>query len=714
MSDYVEVTSFELTVDNKPIDTVHNMMMLKIRLEYAGGVNGIFAGDKISVEIDNAANAIFNIAGIGGNPISINGDGDIGKVGTRTYRNDENGVFYLDVEFDDGYYNYYNGEMPDNIEGWLETTIFLTYKQWVEELTTTKMEVNINGVLLHKDVIAQPGGGPGPEPIDTPGPIIGKSGRYGDHSGNLGDLPETAENDYANFEPIRWSIQVGYQNLTWRDLRATNGEYYYTTSKSLSFSNANSTGERYNSEEEDYLKLYALKQGFPVNSPFHYLDCALKDYLVVGKIGSIISSAHEYVKKSLRIIRIMGREENNAWWGKDAFRIIVDSNFLKYAPEEPIDRYLSKLYFEGYRGLTVEEFLAQMHSEGQLTDAKTSDDILTFRYVDNGQAPGVADPDDTTQIQSFELRLGDLRFDGNTSRKINIVATDNSVVFENVAASNLPYAYLVYVDTNATEALLDHDFFNYNNSAVFKFNDETRSVISNSVWIKIEDDSGGRGTPTEVRIKKVDQNANLIQGIKFSLTRINSIAPDVRDAYTTINGTASFTLRAGEYTLTEEAPLGSGLTPVAPMSFKVTNVDEKFNLRKALEGTGYPDLDKIIYDGTNNIITNVRAVPPGPDEPCEVTASRTMDVCLPVTVKPYAKPGKETVKCCGEPIIEDGHTCTKKPVLDCNFTVKQKVCVELPVEFGAKVTSEDAGVECGKPSSDGAGCKNCGKRGEMR
>ena len=713
MSKYVEVTNLELTLDNKPVDIVHNMMMLKIRLDYKGGDNGIYAGEKISVEVDNSANPIFNIAGVGGNPINIYGDGDIGKVGTRTYRNDENGNYYLDVEFDDGYFNYFKGDMPSNIVGWLETSIFLTYKEWVQELTAVKMQATVNGITLSIDVLAQPGGGPGSIPIDTPGAIIGKSGRYGDHSGNLGDLPEVSENNYSDFEPIRWSLQVGYQNLTWRDLRATDGGAYYTTSEALTFSNANPAGERYNSENEDYLMPYALWQGYPVNSPFHYLNCSLKDYLVVGKIGSVISSAHDYVRDSLRIIRVIGREENNTWWGKDAFRIIADKAFLKYAPEEPIDRYLPKLYFEGYRGLTIDEFLTQMHSEGQLTEAKTADDILTFKYVNNERAPGAANPDDTTQISAFKLQLGDLRFSDSQNRKVDIVGTDNSVLFADVPSQNLPYAYLVYFDTTAAEALLDHGFFHYNNSAVFKFNDESRSVVSNDIWIKIEDDSGGHGSATEVRLKKIDQYENPIRGVKFTLTRVNQLPPDIREAVTTINGTASFTLRTGEYTLTEEVPPGSELTPIAPMQFEVTNVDEIFNLRKALEGTGYPDLDKISFDDRANTIVNLSKKPPKPDEPCSTVTSRSMEVCLPVSVKPFAKPGKGAVKCCGKHNIENGLICAKDAALNCDFTVKQKICVELPIEFGAAVTHDEPNVECGKTDSGNTGCEKCGDESEV-
>ena len=93
---------------------------------------------------------------------------------------------------------------------------------------------------------------------------------------------------------------------------------------------------------------------------------------------------------------------------------------------------------------------------------------------------------------------------------------------------------------------------------------------------------------------------------------------------------------------------------------------------------------------------------------CTVKASREMEVCMPVAVTPFAKVGVIKVKCCEKPTFEDGLTCGKTKNTNCNFTIKQKVCVELPVEFGAKVTPGDANVECGKASSADEGCKDCG------
>ncbi|MCL2383358.1 MAG: hypothetical protein FWC79_04300 [Oscillospiraceae bacterium] len=316
-----------------------------------------------------------------------------------------------------------------------------------------------------------------------------------------------------------------------------------------------------------------------------------------------IASGHEYVKKSLRIIRVMGRQENNAWWGKDAFRVLVDNNFLVSEPDEPIDRYLKDLYFKGYRGLTIDEFLTQMHSEGQLLDKQTADDILKFDYVRNGDTPFTPDPDDDTKVAHFSLELGDLHFN-DTNTTIDLINNENNTIFPNIPTKNLPYAYWIYYDTRATEAILDNGFFYYFNAVSFIHDEGKHDIGSTDLWIKLEDASGGSGHITEVRIRKVDTENEPIRDIKFILTQTNVFPHRVREAMTTINGTCSFTLGLGDYILEEEVPLGSNIIPVAPMHFTITDYNELVNLRALLEGTGYPNIDDIRFEQGVNVITN--------------------------------------------------------------------------------------------------------------
>ena len=599
----VNVEKFELLYEGQPVEEVGNLMFLKIRIEYAGGINGIMPGDSISVAIDNAASQILKIVGMGNNTVNIHGDEPIGKVGTRTFRN-EGGNFYLDVLFDSGYDDYYGGEQPSDIKGWLETSVYVEYKQSVPEPgTTDEITIYVNGelILIHVDV--KPGGGGQPQELDNPGFIVGKTWRYGNHSGNLGDLPEVPDNDYSTFEPLRWNVMMGTQNITWRDLRATNGGKYFTSQDSLDYSNNTPNAPRYKSENEPYLAPYAVYFGLHIDSPFHYNKVTLEDYLAVGMFNGSLCSAHEYVQNSLRIIRVVGREENDAWWGKDAFRYLVDSNFLVHQPGEPIDRFLADLYFKDKRGLTISEFLAQMHSEGQLLDKSTPDDILKFDYVYNHESPFTNDPDDKTLIPHFTLELGDLHFK-DTGATVDLVGSDNSVMFDNVPARNLPYGYWIYYDTTAIEAVMDSGYFYYYNAVRFKHEDGETDAGSTDLWVKLEDGSGGSGHISEIRIKKIDEEGNSVQGVKFTLTRTDITPPKVRTALTTINGTASFTVAAGEYTLVEEVPIGSALIPLAEMKFTIDNSGGIVNLKALLENSDYPDIERIEFFNNVNILTN--------------------------------------------------------------------------------------------------------------
>ncbi|MDD3428499.1 MAG: hypothetical protein PHG02_00650 [Oscillospiraceae bacterium] len=80
---------------------------------------------------------------------------------------------------------------------------------------------------------------------------------------------------------------------------------------------------------------------------------------------------------------------------------------------------------------------------------------------------------------------------------------------------------------------------------------------------------------------------------------------------------------------------------------------------------------------------------------CDVKAYSLCEVSVPVTVTPYAKIGTIKSKCCGKPII----VCDEKPPKgkvngSCSFTITQKICVEIPVEFGTETRTAEAYVAC--------------------
>ena len=102
---------------------------------------------------------------------------------------------------------------------------------------------------------------------------------------------------------------------------------------------------------------------------------------------------------------------------------------------------------------------------------------------------------------------------------------------------------------------------------------------------------------------------------------------------------------------------------------------------------------------------------PGPlqnmEEACPTTAYQEVDVCLPVTITPYASVGEAVVTCCGAPTISQGESaCAGTVGGQCAFTISQRVCVALPVTFGANAQAGEYSVACGEAGE--GDCEACG------
>lgn len=81
---------------------------------------------------------------------------------------------------------------------------------------------------------------------------------------------------------------------------------------------------------------------------------------------------------------------------------------------------------------------------------------------------------------------------------------------------------------------------------------------------------------------------------------------------------------------------------------------------------------------------------------CPAVGSQTAMVALPVKVCPYSITGPAKIRCCGEPIVLPcSDHCRGKVNGTCEFTISQKIKIEIPVEFGATVNVGDTYVECG-------------------
>ena len=95
---------------------------------------------------------------------------------------------------------------------------------------------------------------------------------------------------------------------------------------------------------------------------------------------------------------------------------------------------------------------------------------------------------------------------------------------------------------------------------------------------------------------------------------------------------------------------------------------------------------------------------------CPTTARQEVDVCVPITITPYATVGDAMITCCGDPVITGGTAaCSGIPGGSCSFTVSQRVCVSIPVQFGASTASGSYAVRCGD-AGEGT-CENCAGTG---
>ena len=90
---------------------------------------------------------------------------------------------------------------------------------------------------------------------------------------------------------------------------------------------------------------------------------------------------------------------------------------------------------------------------------------------------------------------------------------------------------------------------------------------------------------------------------------------------------------------------------------------------------------------------------------CPADGYQDVTVCLPVEVKPFADVGKIKVKCLGSSDVNCSEKgCCGEIKGKCNFTISQKIRVEVPVTFGADVEVGEARIDCECGCGDSLGC----------
>jgi len=98
----------------------------------------------------------------------------------------------------------------------------------------------------------------------------------------------------------------------------------------------------------------------------------------------------------------------------------------------------------------------------------------------------------------------------------------------------------------------------------------------------------------------------------------------------------------------------------------------------------------------------------GEDE-CSVNAFQELDICVPVTIEPFVTLGDPVVECIDDPCITPVACHSWNRNGTCKFTVSQKLCVMVPIEFKATASSGTTSVCCGDASDED--CQECDENG---
>ena len=92
---------------------------------------------------------------------------------------------------------------------------------------------------------------------------------------------------------------------------------------------------------------------------------------------------------------------------------------------------------------------------------------------------------------------------------------------------------------------------------------------------------------------------------------------------------------------------------------------------------------------------------------CPADCFQKIEISLPVSTKPFTDVGEIEIKCCGKPTITSEVSSERVEHGECNFTVKQELCIEVPITFGVETETKDSSFKCKEVSSSDI-CKDCG------
>jgi hypothetical protein len=88
-------------------------------------------------------------------------------------------------------------------------------------------------------------------------------------------------------------------------------------------------------------------------------------------------------------------------------------------------------------------------------------------------------------------------------------------------------------------------------------------------------------------------------------------------------------------------------------------------------------------------------------ESCAESFYSDINVGIPVTITPFGKAGCAKTQCLESNVIfDDSENYSPSSESFCSFIIMQKLRVEIPVSFGAKVEVDDAFIKCAGVDSE--------------
>jgi len=80
-----------------------------------------------------------------------------------------------------------------------------------------------------------------------------------------------------------------------------------------------------------------------------------------------------------------------------------------------------------------------------------------------------------------------------------------------------------------------------------------------------------------------------------------------------------------------------------------------------------------------------------------------VNVCVPITVRPFAYVGPTKTSCCG-PLNINTRGCRGTPGAVCTFYATQQICVDIPINYGASAVAGESFAECCMASDSECAC----------